>query len=255
MVIKHKLLRAALGVLIFAMSPLAYNWAGTLDAEIKSQLEQTPPNGFIRGVIVMSRQANLRQVAGTYAKLTTLQRLSNQTQRGLIDMLSKGVQDGNVKSYHRFWVFNGVQAIATPEILNQIVTLPEVRIIMPERFYPVPQLAYDKEKSEQINPAKQVWETFQVTGKGVTIGVLGTGADLSVANLSDTYRGGDSSWFDASETKAKPYDDTGFGTTLLNVSDGHCFGNRARSNLDGGESDESRWGLRFMALCGLAVGC
>ena len=217
MVIKHKLLRVALGVLIFAMSPIAYNWAGTLDAEIKSQLEQTPPNGFIRAVIVMSRQANLRQVASTYAKLTTLQRLSNQTQRGLIDMLSKGVQDGNVKSYHRFWVFNGVQAIATPEILNQIATLPEVRIIMPERFYPVPQLAYDKEKSEQINPAKQVWETFQVTGKGVTIGVLGTGADLSVANLSDTYRGGDSSWFDASETKAKPYDDTGFGTTLLNV--------------------------------------
>ena len=217
MVIKQKLLWVALGVLIFAMSPIAHNWAGTLDPEIRSQLEQTSSNDFVRAVVVMSKQANLRQVAGTYAKITTLQRLSNQTQRGLIDMLSKGVQDGTVKSYHRFWIFNGVQTVATSELLNQIATLPEVRIILPDHFYSVPQLSYDKGKSEQTNCAKQVWDTFQVTGKGVTIGVLGTGADLSVANLRNTYRGGGNSWFDACETKAQPYDDTGFGTTLLNV--------------------------------------
>ena len=255
MVIKQKLLRVAFGILIFIMSPTAYNWAATLDAEIRTQLEQTPPDGFIRAVIVMSRQANLRQVAGTYAKITTLQRLSNQTQRGLIDMLSKGMQDGTVKSYHRFWVFNGVQAIATPELLNQIATLPEVRIIMPERFYPTPQLSYDTDKSEQINRAKQIWETFQITGKGVTIGVLGTGADLSVANLSHTYRGGDNSWFDACKTKAKPYDDTGFGTTLLNVLTDSTLGIAPEStwmaakvmNRDGGYASWLYAGLQWVA--------
>ena len=128
-------------LLVVSLSSL--NGGATLDDKIKEQLEKTPPNDFIRAIVVMSRQVNLRRIAGTHAKITALQQTANQTQGGLIKALSKELADGSVKSYRSFWIFNGLHVIATPKMLRQISTHAGVRMILPDRFYPRPQLFYD----------------------------------------------------------------------------------------------------------------
>ena len=210
-------------ILVLAWSSL--NWGATLDDEIKAQLQNTPENRFVCAILVLSPQENLRPIAGADAKITALKQMANRTQRRLIANLSKARQEGSVKSYRPFWIFNGIQVTAMPRVIKHIAARPEVRMILPDFFYPRPQIFYNQMQHTQsqpakANPAKRIWEEFHITGNGITIGVLGTGAQPSAANLRATYRGGGNSWFDACASKAKPYDDAGLSTAMLSAITG-----------------------------------
>lgn len=130
------------------------------------------------------------------------------SQREAIELLEKGKIDGKVKEYKSFYIVNGIHAVITDaNLIREIVNLKNVeKITNNGKITKIEPIKNDRreERSVIFVPdnrkiewgvseihADKVWEEFNITGKGVTVGIIDTGVNYNVDAIKKNFKGYD----------------------------------------------------------------
>jgi len=134
---------------------------------------------------------------------------------------------------------NAIAATLDAPLLERVAARPEVAHVGADAVLLIPSFTPGEEEaaSEAVEwniariRADEVWDTFGVTGQGVTVGNIGTGGMYDHTALVGQYRGNlgggtfdhNYNWFDLVNGQTTPYDDNGhstFGIGLVVGDDG-----------------------------------
>ncbi|MBN1486263.1 MAG: S8 family serine peptidase, partial [Anaerolineae bacterium] len=163
------------------------------------------------------------------------------SKQGLEPLLAGAVADGTLVERRDLWIINGIALTAYPELIQSLLTqtdVTELRIDHYEQYIePEPEILPRSSDAEEPEypwgltriRAQEVWETLGITGTGIVIAGMDTGAEYNHPALANNYRGNlgnglynhTNSWFDAINESPYPYDDHGHGTHTLGTAAGH----------------------------------
>ncbi|MCE7011910.1 S8 family serine peptidase [Kibdelosporangium philippinense] len=238
------------------------NPASKIDSAVTKSLTQA---GFVTFFVELATQANLNSVSSTgragtqrtadvFAALTSH---ADQTQAGLRELLTaRGVE------FTPFWIANTIKVTGDGALVDEIATRPEVKQILPERFYPVPELTPAQEQA-QINAvewnidrvrANKVWSDFSVRGENVVVANIDTGVQYTHPALVGKYRGnkGDGTfdhnynWHDPSRVCGNP---------SLAPCDNNNHGSHTMGTMVGDDGGANQIGVAPNAKWIAAKGC
>jgi serine protease AprX len=160
------------------------------------------PAGLARANLIVALRAHSRAVQATARAL----------------LRSSGVSDVT-----ELWLINALAVTAPADVLAQLAQLPEVESVAPNGVVTPPVTSLSTNATPEWNVsmirAPELWSTG-ITGEGVVVAVLDTGADINHPDLAANWRGGSNSWFDPAGQHSTPYDSAGHGTQVLGVAVG-----------------------------------
>ncbi|GGH87129.1 bacillopeptidase F [Pullulanibacillus pueri] len=195
------------------------------------------------------------------AVVTALQTTASETQATVIKYLEKEKKAGQVKSFHPYYIVNGIAVTGTKDVMDKLSTFPEIEKILPNRTRQLMAGTQTDLRSQSTHSTSKTKETASKAkaaadediawgverigapgvwnmgfdGSGVVIGSIDTGVQWDHPALKEKYRGYDPSnpdqpnneynWFDAVANESTPYDDVGHGT--------HTIGTMVGSESDG----------------------
>lgn len=181
------------------------------------------------------------------AVVRALQSTAERTQAPLLQQLNSMEE---VKEIHSFFIMNIIYVKTTKNVLEKIKYFPEIKKITLDKKFEVTwpervtenedvftetikdfqsslevsnetsNLSYEEDSTiewniKQIN-APRVWEEYGVTGSGVVVGMIDSGASWTHEALRDKWRGynpanpsnpnPEGNWLDAVEGRSMPYD-------------------------------------------------
>jgi hypothetical protein len=177
----------------------------------------------------------------------TLKAVADDSQKDLLTYLQTQVQNGNVESYEAFFITNAVYVKnARLEVLDHLSTWANVKFISANTVIPLPEPSDDsklrriivnkgiekiKAGVEAPFSSENVWDIFNVTGKGIVVANIDTGVYLEHPALKKQYRGYDNgssnhnyNWFEPNSTlNSNPHDDddNGHGTGTMGIMVGY----------------------------------
>lgn len=162
--------------------------------------------------------ADAAKAARAKTVVDELQALADNTQAGVLDVLS----GGDASDVREFWIFNGVAATVDEATLAELEAHPDVASVTLDDVITLDEPFETGEPNlpswsvEAVN-APDVWGEYGVRGEGVVVGVMDGGVDGTHPALKDSWRGADgdvdSSWFVATgEDYPEPGDGGGHGT-------------------------------------------
>jgi subtilisin family serine protease len=188
--------------------------------------------------VVMADQADTRfaqnipdlktRRAAVYTALTAHALTTQADLRAYLN--SRGV------AYTPYYLVNGLEVKGGPlSLRNELAHRPDVaRILDSPHLRPQPpshgrlQLAEERPAPTGLSwgvayiKADQVWARWNITGKGVTIGAMGSGVDWTYPALRAQYLGSEGNhnytWFDPWEGTTAPVDTNGIGTHTLGTA-------------------------------------
>lgn len=183
----------------------------------------------------------------------TLTRTAEQTQSGLISLLTK-----NNATFKSFWVINAIQASGDRALLDEISIQPEVDKILADQVFTIPEPlpGTDEPKVDVVEwnidriRAPLVWSTFGAFGDGIVVANIDTGVDFTHSALVNQYRGNlgggtfdhNYNWFDPSNIcgnpSLAPCDNNGHGTHTMGTMVGDD-GNPGVNQI--GVAPHARW--------------
>ncbi len=193
---------------------------------------EAAPETPLRVIVILRTEGNARAAlsAGRVAFVETLQQEYAAAKAPLDKLLAAAQARGEVLAQRDLWIIHGFAITAAPSLLQQLAAAPEVAEIRLDHYeqYLFPNEAQGVERSETVTPtwgvtqirAPEVWHTLGISGTGVVVAVMDTGADGQHPALLDNYRGNlghgfvnhSGSWYDAVNEGIYPYDDHGHGT-------------------------------------------
>ncbi|GAB4210359.1 MAG: S8 family serine peptidase [Roseiflexaceae bacterium] len=232
-------------------APLPQARAGApMRVELPQQRERIDPQ-LLQQLRGPQDQADFLIVLREQADLSPAYRIADWAERGRVvyriltdwaeqqqhelrrDLAARGV------AYRPFWIVNAVLAHGRRADVEAVAARAEVALVRanPARRLPAP-LPSTQSTGERCSPddpgnpvcwniravgADAVWRTFGVTGRGVLVGGIDSGANLAHPALAGQYRGTlgtgridhDYNWFDPSGQMAQPGDTTGHGSHTL----------------------------------------
>jgi outer membrane protein assembly factor BamB len=149
-----------------------------------------------------------------------LQQVAERSQAGVRGLLRAAERAGAAREVRSFWVFNGFAATVDAATLEQLAAHPDVASVSLDEEIVLPEPPGEPRlpiwNLEKVH-APTVWGDYGLTGDGVVVGIMDSGADGSHPSLAPRYRGrgGDhaTSWFAATgENYPTPGDGHGHGT-------------------------------------------
>ncbi|ASO19752.1 subtilisin family serine protease [Actinoalloteichus hoggarensis] len=234
----------------------------SVDADVAATLAA---DGAADVWIVLDEQADLSAAAAVadwdergQAVVDTLRGHAERTQADAVALLSEWDAD-----FTPYWIANRILVRdASAELTDSITTVSGVeRITLPaELAVPEPTEAVDAAPAaavewgiESIN-ADDVWSEYGVTGEGIVVASIDSGAEFDHPALVDSYRGNlgdgvfdhDHSWFDAT---------TDCGSPSLVPCDNHRHGTHVTGTMIGDDGAGNQIGVAPGAQWIAAKGC
>ncbi|NRN68242.1 Bacillopeptidase F [Kibdelosporangium sp. 4NS15] len=189
-------------------------------SEVSKSLAQSGSTTFFA---VLDSAANLSSIsttgrAGTQRTADVFSALTSHADRaqaGLRDLLTaRGAE------FTPFWIVNTIKVTGDAALVDEVAARPEVKQILPERVYDVPQPT-PAEELAQVNAvewnidrvrANKVWADFSIRGENVVVANIDTGVQYTHPALVGKYRGnkGDGTfdhnynWHDPSKVCGNP---------------------------------------------------
>ena len=148
--------------------------------------------------------------------IKTLRSDAELTQPGCMAFLnSKGVRQTKC-----LWVLNAIAAEVPAALVDEIDLLDGIDTISLDykiELIPTTQIAQTAGQwNIDLVGAPALWD-LGYSGQGVVVATMDSGVDINHPDLSENWRGGTNSWFDAHSTQTTPYDITGHGTQVMGI--------------------------------------
>jgi subtilisin family serine protease len=215
--------------------------AARVDASVAQALQAAPADQKLDVIVVLRRQAVLPDgpQVRRRAIIEALRGLADTEQRRLVALLVIRRLQGRVSKIRRFWVINGLEVVADPDVVTEIAALPEVAEIKPNATVQAPSAPASSLAPEwNITRVKapDLWG-LGYRGQGVVVANMDTGVDVSHPDLYGRWRGGTNSWYDPNgEHPTTPTDVSGHGTWTMGTMVGGDAGGSAI-----GMAPDARW--------------
>jgi subtilisin family serine protease len=178
------------------------------------------------------------------AVVAALKRTAQHAQAGARTRIAAEQAAGHVSGFQPLWAVDAIIVTGDAQAVHDLASLPETNRILPNTVVkldsvraaeapavaaaPSPGSDCGLDETVQWNiaavGADQVWPS--VTGAGVLVGVIDTGADFQHEAIAANYAGAgvghQFSWYDPVNRLAVPYDDNGHGTHTTGTVTGVC---------------------------------
>ncbi len=199
-----------------------------IDPALMSRLGSLQQGEMVTVIVQLRQRAalppgrGLRRAQRLARVIAALRGTANGTQGPLKALLKLRKQDGSVKDFTPFWVFNGLSVTSTAAVIQELAAQPDVLSITPDAIDIVP---ISDELPDLTNPgpnlslvsAPALW-SMGFTGQGTVVASLDSGVDVNHPDLSARWRGGSNSWYDPfNQHPFAPVDLGGHGTWTMGV--------------------------------------
>lgn len=210
----------ALCVMLALPLPGAPGYARVLRPDVLHALKALPPGETLNVIVHLDDEVDR---SGDGNAIGPRRDRIARAQAGLRAWLETRRANGLVSEVTPFWIFNGFAVTASREAIFELAQQPGIDYIgldatvsLPA-YSPLPAAESVANSNLSLIHAPEVWSRG-LTGKGIVVAVLDSGADLTHPDLAARWRGGDNSWFDATgEFPDAPADLAGHGTQTLGV--------------------------------------
>jgi subtilisin family serine protease len=204
---------------------------------------------LVAATVVLKAQADVSTIKATTrrgrlsAVEHALRTVASSTQKDLLDLLTVRRGQGVVSSFVPLWIFNGIDVVATPDVIAELATRSEVRQIQPDLMFQAPEAIASETAAASATEANlaridapALWD-MGYRGQGVVVANMDTGVDVTQPDLTSRWRGGSNSWYDPNgEHPSTPTDVNGHGTWTMGVMVGGDAGGTFV-----GVAPEARW--------------
>jgi len=241
--------RLAAGIIVTRASGTFAPAASALPAGAGVSGTASVGQDLVAATVVLKAQANVGAITATTrggrlaAVEHALRTVASSTQKGLVDLLSVRKGQGLVANFVPLWIFNGIDVVATPDVIAELAVRPEVRGIQPDLTFQAPQATASETATASATEANlaridapALWD-MGYRGQGVVVANMDTGVDVTHPDLASRWRGGSNSWYDPNgEHPSTPTDVNGHGTWTMGVMVGGDAGGTSV-----GVAPEARW--------------
>ena len=209
------------------------------------------PQQLVDAVVVLEAQADLSAIRATTRsqRLATvegaLRAKAGSAQRGVLALLAQRRAQRLVASVVPLWIVNEVAVRATPSVIKELATRPDVREVRPDLTIqaPAPLAATEgaaaaaaPEPNVALVNAPALWD-LGFRGEGTVVANMDTGVDATHPDLVGRWRGGTNSWYDPNgEHPTTPTDVSGHGTWTMGAMVG---GDAGGTSI--GVAPDARW--------------
>jgi serine protease AprX len=195
----------------------------SIDPGLKAVLASSQGNEMLTVIVKLRQQADLSQVNGAdhaarlQGVIRALQATAGATQGPLNGLLKARQAQGSVARFEPLWVFNAFSVTATPAVIAELASQPDVLSITPDDIHIVEASYGTPEANISLVGAPSLWD-MGVTGQGVVVASMDSGVDVSHPDLATRWRGGSNSWFDPyGQHPTTPTDLSGHGTWTMGI--------------------------------------
>jgi subtilisin family serine protease len=210
------------------------------------------PKRLVQVIVVLTAQVDPSTITAPSRKQRTvaveraLRAKADTAQRGVLALLRKRQAQGLVTTIDPLWILNGISVTATPSVIQELATRPDVRRIDPDQTIQAP-MAPKSTAAAEPGPARPepnvalvnapaMWN-LGFRGQGVVMANMDTGVDGSHPDLAGRWRGGSNSWYDPyGQHPTVPTDVNGHGTATMGVMVG---GDAGGTSI--GMAPDARW--------------
>jgi subtilisin family serine protease len=171
--------------------------ARTISPGLQKQMENAAPDELVAAIVRVrdvGPPPRAQASQGRAAVFSALRQSASASQRGVLQFLDQASVRPRRGVVRSFWIDNLVLVHAPKDVIDQIARRPDVVEVFENFTVSLPPKSPGDGimRSHQTQPwdniahigAKQVWQSYGLTGSGVRVGGLDTGVDISHPDIA-----------------------------------------------------------------------